>query len=77
VPVRLIAPYEVMSPDVAHRLPGVDYVDDDGVTTTISTRDREKVLRSLDELDLLGHVEVKGATLEDVFLTLTGREYRS
>lgn len=77
VPVRVTAPYEVVPPELAHRLPGVDQVIDDGVTTTMSTRDREKVLHSLDEHGLLGHVEVKGATLEDVFLTLTGREYRS
>jgi ABC-2 type transport system ATP-binding protein len=52
-------------------------VDDDGVSLTISTRNPAHVLSSLAERNALRGLSVRGATLEDVFLTLTGREYRA
>jgi ABC-2 type transport system ATP-binding protein len=52
-------------------------VDDDGVTLTISTRNPSGVLAELAERNALRGLAVRGATLEDVFLTLTGREYRA
>ncbi|MEY9967237.1 ABC-2 type transport system ATP-binding protein [Streptacidiphilus sp. MAP12-16] len=51
-------------------------VQDDGVSLAIATRTPGPVLTLLAEQDALRGLEVRGATLEDVFLQLTGREYR-
>jgi ABC-2 type transport system ATP-binding protein len=51
-------------------------VTDDGVSLTIATRDPAPVLAALAERNALRGLSVRGATLEDVFLNLTGREYR-
>ncbi|MFJ1704156.1 ABC transporter ATP-binding protein [Kitasatospora sp. NPDC088346] len=52
-------------------------LDDDGVTLSLSTRLPAPVLSVLAEQNALRGLEVRGATLEDVFLQLTGREYRA
>ncbi len=52
-------------------------VDDDGVSLTIATRSPGAVLSALADRGALGGLSVRGATLEDVFLSLTGREYRA
>jgi ABC-2 type transport system ATP-binding protein len=52
-------------------------VDDDGVSLTIMTRSPAPVLAALAERNALRGLSVRGATLEDVFLNLTGREYRA
>jgi ABC-2 type transport system ATP-binding protein len=52
-------------------------VNDDGVSLTLSTRDPALVLSTLADRNALRGLAVRGATLEDVFLTLTGREYRA
>jgi ABC-2 type transport system ATP-binding protein len=52
-------------------------VNDDGVSLTIATRDPAPVLAGLADRHALAGLRVQGATLEDVFLTLTGREYRA
>jgi ABC-2 type transport system ATP-binding protein len=52
-------------------------VDDDGVSLTLATRDPARVLSVLAERNALEGLSVRGATLEDVFLHLTGREYRA
>jgi ABC-2 type transport system ATP-binding protein len=44
---------------------------------TIATRDPAAVLAALANRTALRGLAVKGATLEDVFLNLTGREYRA
>ena len=49
----------------------------DEVSTVISTREPAPVLAALADADALGGLQVRGATLEDVFLALTGREYRA
>jgi ABC-2 type transport system ATP-binding protein len=51
-------------------------VSDDGVVLTIATREPAAVLASLADRHALAGLRVQGATLEDVFLKLTGREYR-
>ena len=43
----------------------------------MSTTNPAAVLAALAQRDALAGLQVKGATLEDVFLTLTGREYRA
>ena len=61
-------------------LPGpgdAESVTDDGVSLTIATREPAAVLAVLAGQDALTGLRVSGATLEDVFLELTGREYRA
>jgi ABC-2 type transport system ATP-binding protein len=53
-----------------------DAVTDDGVSLTIATREPAGVLAGLADRGALAGLRVSGATLEDVFLHLTGREYR-
>ncbi|GAA1254683.1 ABC transporter ATP-binding protein [Kitasatospora nipponensis] len=52
-------------------------LEDDGVLLSVSTRLPAPVLSVLAEQGALRGLEVRGATLEDVFLHLTGREYRA
>ncbi|MDL2079799.1 ABC transporter ATP-binding protein [Streptomyces sp. GXMU-J15] len=52
-------------------------VEDDGVLLTVTTVAPGPVLSVLADRGALRGLEVRGATLEDVFLQLTGREYRS
>ncbi|WP_354642639.1 ABC transporter ATP-binding protein [Kitasatospora camelliae] len=52
-------------------------LEDDGVSLAVSTRAPAPVLAVLAEQGALRGLEVRGATLEDVFLQLTGREYRA
>jgi ABC-2 type transport system ATP-binding protein len=52
-------------------------VEDDGVSLSVATRTPAPVLSVLAERGALRGLEVRGATLEDVFLHLTGREYRA
>ncbi|MFI6445114.1 ATP-binding cassette domain-containing protein [Kitasatospora sp. NPDC050543] len=52
-------------------------IEDDGVSLAIATRLPGPVLSVLAEQNALRGLEVRGATLEDVFLQLTGREYRA
>ncbi|WP_230973495.1 ABC transporter ATP-binding protein [Aeromicrobium terrae] len=49
----------------------------DGEEQVIETRDPGRALADLAEHGALDGLSVKGATLEDVFLHLTGREYRA
>ena len=56
---------------------GAQSVTDDGVSLTIATRDPGPVLAGLADRGALTGLRVQGATLEDVFLNLTGREYRA
>ncbi|GAA1796927.1 ABC transporter ATP-binding protein [Planosporangium flavigriseum] len=63
--------------DEARRLFQGAEVDDDGVSLTLVTRTPAPVLASLAERNALRGLSVRGATLEDVFLNLTGREYRA
>ena len=44
---------------------------------TIATREPRAVLAGLADQHALTGLRVSGATLEDVFLELTGREYRA
>ncbi len=62
---------------VEAELLGEGPITDDGVSLTIATRDPAAVLAGLAGKDALAGLRVQGATLEDVFLELTGREYRA
>jgi ABC-2 type transport system ATP-binding protein len=76
-PVRISVVAGVLSTDRASALPGAEEVSTDGVSTVISTRTPGPVLAALAEAGALEGLQVRGATLEDLFLTLTGREYRA
>ncbi|MFE7526791.1 ABC transporter ATP-binding protein [Kitasatospora sp. NPDC057542] len=52
-------------------------LEDDTVSLSVSTRLPAPVLGVLAEQNALRGLEVRGATLEDVFLQLTGREFRA
>ncbi len=76
-PVRISVAAAALTAERAQALPGAEEVNADGVSTVISTRDPGPVLAALAELDALDGLQVRGATLEDLFLNLTGREYRA
>jgi ABC-2 type transport system ATP-binding protein len=76
-PTRISVETGAASVEEARRLFPDAEVSDDGVSLTIATRSPASVLSVLAERNALHGLSVKGATLEDVFLNLTGREYRA
>lgn len=74
---RISLPARVLDPATARALPGADRVAVDGSEVLVETRAPAKVLTALAEADRLDGVSVRTATLEDVYLELTGREYRA
>ncbi|MEV4315739.1 ABC transporter ATP-binding protein [Actinocrispum sp. NPDC049592] len=76
-PTRIILEHGVLPADEVRSFVGVDEVVDDESTLTISTRKPAPVLGALAERGTLDGLQVRTATLEDVFLDLTGREYRA
>ncbi|MFI0407921.1 ABC transporter ATP-binding protein [Actinomadura sp. 3N508] len=77
VPARISVASGVLGVEDARNLPEADEAVDDGVSLTISTRDPSAVVAAMAAKDALDGVQIRGATLEDVFLDLTGREYRA
>ena len=76
-PVRISVEAAALTVESARSIEGVDEVSGDKVSTVIATRRPSPVLAALAEADALEGLQVRGATLEDVFLDLTGREYRA
>lgn len=76
-PVRISVEQAALDVGAARDLPGAEQVDQDGSSTIIITRTPSPVLSALADRDALAGLQVRGATLEDVFLELTGREYRA
>ncbi|MFI6516179.1 ABC transporter ATP-binding protein [Spirillospora sp. NPDC050679] len=76
-PTRISVAAGTLAEAEARALPGADDAADDGVSLVISTRDPSAVVAALSAEDALAGVRIQGATLEDVFLDLTGREYRA
>ncbi|MFP3961219.1 ABC transporter ATP-binding protein [Actinomadura fulvescens] len=76
-PARISVASGVLTSEAARALPGAGKVTDDGVSLTISTRDPSAVVAAMAAEDALAGVRIDGGTLEDVFLELTGREYRA
>ncbi|GAB3592916.1 ABC transporter ATP-binding protein [Angustibacter peucedani] len=74
---RVALPDGVLTAAEARALPGADTVQDADGELVMSTRTPAVLLQSLAERDRLDGVSVRTATLEDVFLHLTGREYRA
>ncbi|MFN8122928.1 MAG: ABC transporter ATP-binding protein [Thermoleophilia bacterium] len=75
-PVRIGVAAGALDAADAAALPGVTRVSTDGGTLTIETRTPDAVLPEISRRGALAGLRVHGATLEDVFLQLTGREYR-
>lgn len=76
-PTRISVETGTITADAARGLAEGLEVSDDGVSLTIATRTPAPVLSALADRDALRGLSVRGATLEDVFLHLTGREYRA
>ena len=68
-------PEDVMAE--ARAIAGVEEAHDDEASVVLSTRRPSDVLSELASRGALEGLQVKAATLEDVFLDLTGREYRA
>jgi ABC-2 type transport system ATP-binding protein len=76
-PTHVLIERGVITLEDAKSLPGIEEASDDGVSLRLSTRHPAKLLSALAERGALEGLQVRGATLEDVFLELTGREYRA
>ncbi len=78
-PLRISVQSGLIGAERARELAGVpaDAVTDDGVSLSIATSEPSRALAALADADALAGLRVQGATLEDVFLSLTGREYRA
>jgi ABC-2 type transport system ATP-binding protein len=76
-PTRVILERGLLSTSDAKALPGADDVSEDEASLTIITRRPGDLLGALAERGSLAGLQVRTATLEDVFLDLTGREYRA
>ena len=74
---RVALPAAVLSAAEASALPGADEVRATDTETVIATRTPATLIEALAGRDRLDGVSVRTATLEDVFLDLTGREYRA
>ncbi len=74
---RVSLPLAALTEEVAREIPGVGHVDLDDESLTMASHHPSATLAALASRGLLGGLQVRGATLEDVFLELTGREYRS
>ncbi|MCW2800287.1 MAG: transporter [Aeromicrobium sp.] len=76
-PVRISLAPGTITVETAREIAGGDPVVDEESALTITTREPSRVLTQLANRDALDGLSVKGASLEDVFLELTGREYRA
>jgi ABC-2 type transport system ATP-binding protein len=76
-PTRISVESGLLSQDEARAIADGVAVTDDGVSLTFTTTEPGPVLAQLADRDALAGLQVGGASLEDVFLQLTGREYRA
>lgn len=76
-PVSISVAPGLLSLDTAQALDAHAYVRDEEAAMTIVTRQPARVLAGLANASALDELAVKGGSLEDVFLNLTGREYRA
>ncbi|MEU4441812.1 ABC transporter ATP-binding protein [Actinosynnema sp. NPDC050801] len=76
-PTHVVLQKGLLTREAARGITGVEDAQEDEVSLTISTRKPAPVLSALAERGTLDGLQVRTATLEDVFLDLTGREYRA
>ncbi len=76
-PLRVLLAPGRLDLEAARALPSVESASGDGHGLLLVTRAPSVLLARLAELDALDGLQVHGANLEDVFLHLTGREYRA
>ena len=74
---RISLPAPALPLEQARKLFPDATVDADEETLTVRTTEPAAVLAELAARDALSGLSVRGTTLEDVFLSLTGREYRA
>jgi ABC-2 type transport system ATP-binding protein len=74
---RVALPDGVLDAATARALPGAEEVTAGDGEVVVATREPARLVAALAEIGALDGVSVRTATLEDVFLTLTGREYRA
>lgn len=75
--VTMDLPEGVLGIDEVRSLPGVDDAQEEGDRIRITASDANAVMGALTDRGAAGHIQTRAASLEDVFLELTGREYRS
>ena len=76
-PTRIVVAAGQLGLDDARVLAGVDAAEENATGVVVTTRAPAAVLTVLAEREALDGVQVHTGTLEDVFLDLTGREYRA
>ena len=76
-PTRITVAPGQLTAEEARVVPGVDDAEEDSAGVTLRTREPAAVLTALAEQQRLAGISVQTGTLEDVFLALTGREYRA
>jgi ABC-2 type transport system ATP-binding protein len=75
--VRITVAAGQLTPAEGTALPGVDDAEENATGLVLTTRAPAAVLTALAERRQLDGIQVRTGTLEDVFLSLTGREYRA
>ncbi|MBF6055076.1 ABC transporter [Streptomyces eurocidicus] len=76
-PTQVLVPTGQLPPDAARGLDGADQVTTEGPYTVVTTRAVGRVLAAVGRVAELQEVRTRTATLEDVYLALTGTEYRT
>ena len=76
-PARITVAPGALGVEDARGIPGVDDATESVDGVVLTTRSPAQVVARLAEHDQLDGVRVQTGTLEDVFLSLTGREYRA
>ncbi|MFC5286261.1 ABC transporter ATP-binding protein [Actinokineospora guangxiensis] len=76
-PTRVSLERGALTAEDARALAGAEHAHEDELSLTITTRTPAPLLSALAERGALDGLQVRTATLEDVFLDLTGREYRA
>jgi ABC-2 type transport system ATP-binding protein len=76
-PARITVAPGQLALDAARELGGVDDATEGAEGVVLTTREPAGVVSQLADADHLDGVRVQTGTLEDVFLSLTGREYRA
>jgi len=72
-PTRVMLPPGAMAVEDARGIPSVEAVEVEAGALVLVTRETAKVLAVLAERDALDGLQVRSATLEDAFISMTGR----